>query len=187
MLTYIEADPARLQPLRPPRQHVQGAHQDPREGADAGGVRAPGRGRVGRDLKDGPATLTEEEIARVAAYFAPPAYEKLPDDDRRITRSARRQPRVRATGSSATCMPHKVPGYASVTLSLKKTGVPPGDATAEQMDCVADLADEYSFGELRVSHEQNLILADVKKTRPASRCGRRAEGARASRRRTSAC
>ena len=49
-----------------------------------------------------------------------------------------------------------------VTLSLKKTGVPPGDATSDQMDAVADLADAYSFGELRVSHEQNLVLADVK-------------------------
>jgi sulfite reductase (NADPH) hemoprotein beta-component len=56
----------------------------------------------------------------------------------------------------------KVPGYAAVTLSLKKTGVPPGDVTAEQMDAIADLADRYSFGELRVSHEQNLILADVR-------------------------
>jgi len=58
--------------------------------------------------------------------------------------------------------PHKVAGYAAVTLSLKKTGVPPGDATADQMDAVADLADRFSFGELRVSHEQNLILADVR-------------------------
>ena len=55
-----------------------------------------------------------------------------------------------------------MPGYAAVTLSLKKTGVPPGDVTAEQMDAIADLADRYSFGELRVSHEQNLILADVR-------------------------
>jgi sulfite reductase (NADPH) hemoprotein beta-component len=54
-----------------------------------------------------------------------------------------------------------VPGYAAVTLSLKKTGVPPGDLTSDQMDQVADLADRYSFGELRVSHEQNLIFADV--------------------------
>jgi len=56
---------------------------------------------------------------------------------------------------------HKVPGYAAVTLSLKKTGVPPGDVTADQMEAVAALADHYSQGELRVSHEQNLILADV--------------------------
>src|SRR5690606_24336609 len=58
--------------------------------------------------------------------------------------------------------PHKVPGYAAVVLSLKKPGVPPGDATAEQMDFVADMADRYSFGELRVTHEQNLVLADVR-------------------------
>jgi sulfite reductase (NADPH) hemoprotein beta-component len=54
-----------------------------------------------------------------------------------------------------------VPGYAAVSLSLKKTGVAPGDATADQMDAIAELADRYSFGELRVSHEQNLIFADV--------------------------
>ena len=54
-----------------------------------------------------------------------------------------------------------------MTLSLKKTGVPPGDATSDQMDAVADLADRYSFGELRVSHEQNLIFADVRQARAA--------------------
>jgi sulfite reductase (NADPH) hemoprotein beta-component len=57
-----------------------------------------------------------------------------------------------------------MPGYAAVTLSLKKTGVAPGDATADQMDAIAALADSYSFGELRVSHEQNLILADVRQS-----------------------
>jgi sulfite reductase (NADPH) hemoprotein beta-component len=57
---------------------------------------------------------------------------------------------------------HKVPGYAAVTLSLKKTGVPPGDVTSQQMEAIAGLADRYSAGELRVSHEQNLILADVR-------------------------
>jgi sulfite reductase (NADPH) hemoprotein beta-component len=56
-----------------------------------------------------------------------------------------------------------VPGYAAVTVSLKPTGVAPGDCTAEQMEAVAALAERYSFGELRVSHEQNLILADVRK------------------------
>jgi len=58
--------------------------------------------------------------------------------------------------------PHKQPGYAAVTLSLKKTGVPPGDLTSDQMDAVAGLAERYSFGELRVTHEQNLVLADVR-------------------------
>src|SRR4030095_7722310 len=60
--------------------------------------------------------------------------------------------------------PHKVPGYMIVTLSLKKTGIPPGDVTSDQMDAVAHLADRYSFGELRVSHEQNLIFTDVKQS-----------------------
>ena len=62
------------------------------------------------------------------------------------------------------CKPHKMNGYAIVTLSLKKTGVPPGDATADQMDFVADLADRYSFGELRVTHEQNLVLPHLRKS-----------------------
>ena len=57
-----------------------------------------------------------------------------------------------------------MPGYAIVSISLKKTGVPPGDATSDQMDSIANLADRYSFGELRVSHEQNLILADVRQS-----------------------
>ena len=59
--------------------------------------------------------------------------------------------------------PHRVAGYAAVTLSLKKTGSPPGDATAEQMETIADLAERYSFAELRVTHEQNLVLADVER------------------------
>ena len=54
-----------------------------------------------------------------------------------------------------------MPGYAVVTLSLKPAGGPPGDATAEQMDAIADLADQYSFGEIRVGHEQNLVLPNV--------------------------
>jgi sulfite reductase (NADPH) hemoprotein beta-component len=57
---------------------------------------------------------------------------------------------------------HKVPGYAAVTLSLKPTAVAPGDATDKQMDAAAELADRFSFGELRVTHQQNLVLADVR-------------------------
>jgi sulfite reductase (NADPH) hemoprotein beta-component len=58
--------------------------------------------------------------------------------------------------------PHKQRGYVAVTISLKKTGVPPGDVTSEQMERIADLADHYSCGELRVTHEQNLVFADVR-------------------------
>jgi sulfite reductase (NADPH) hemoprotein beta-component len=110
-------------------------------------------------VKDGPATLITEEVERVAARFTRPAYECLPNRDLEA---------ISAPGFTAwakrNVQPHKVPGYAAVTLSLKKTGVPPGDATAEQMDAIADLADRYSFGELRVSHEQNLVLADVRQS-----------------------
>ena len=108
-------------------------------------------------LKDGPATVTREEIERIAARFTRPLYERHANVD---------LSGVAVPGFAAwvkrNVHPHKVPGYAAVTLSLKKTGVPPGDVTADQMDAIAALAERYSFGELRVSHEQNLILADVR-------------------------
>jgi sulfite reductase (NADPH) hemoprotein beta-component len=114
------------------------------------------------DLKDGPETLTREELDRVAAYFNAPAYAQLPAID---PRAGHEQNKAFSNWLQRNVKPHKVPGYASVVLSLKKTGVPPGDATAEQMDFVADLADKYSFGELRVTHEQNLVLADVEQSK----------------------
>ncbi len=114
------------------------------------------------DLKDGPETITPDELARVAAYFTAPAYETLPNID-----PAAEQPGNRAFANwlDRNVMPHKQPGYAAVVLSLKKSGVPPGDATAAQIDFMADLADRYSFGELRVTHEQNIVLADVQQAR----------------------
>ena len=112
-------------------------------------------------LRGGPATVPDEEIERIAAFFAPPAYERLAGDDASF-RAAVADNRAFANWVKRNVFPHKVPGYAAVTLSLKKTGVPPGDATSDQMDMVADLADAYSFGEIRVSHEQNLIFAHVK-------------------------
>jgi sulfite reductase (NADPH) hemoprotein beta-component len=115
------------------------------------------------DIKDGPSTLTVEELKRVAAYFTPPTYESLPSTDAVFERR-KAESKAFANWLNRNVRPHKVPGYAIVTLSLKKTGVPPGDATAEQMDLVADLADRYSFGELRVTHEQNLVLADVRQS-----------------------
>jgi sulfite reductase (NADPH) hemoprotein beta-component len=107
--------------------------------------------------KDGPATITQAEFDRVAAHFTPPAYEKLDDPELPFEKSFK-------NWADRSIHPHKVPGYAAVTLSLKKHGTAPGDISAEQMLAVADLADQYSFGELRVSHEQNIILADVKKS-----------------------
>jgi sulfite reductase (NADPH) hemoprotein beta-component len=111
-------------------------------------------------LKDGPETLVPEELARVAARFTRPAYERLSASDPGFER-LRVSDRAFASWVKRNVHPHRVPGYAAVTLSLKRTGVPPGDATADQLDAIAGLADRYSFGELRVSHEQNLILADV--------------------------
>jgi sulfite reductase (NADPH) hemoprotein beta-component len=110
-------------------------------------------------LKGGPATLTEAEVARVEARFTRPHYES--GTDHVFDEKAWSVPGFSAW-SKRNVHPHKVPGYAAVTLSLKKTGVPPGDVTADQMDAIASLADRYSFGELRVSHEQNLVLADVR-------------------------
>ena len=114
-----------------------------------------------QDLKDSPSTLTDEEMKRVAAYFEPHPYETLENIDVRAQHADNK-----AFGNWLTrnVKAHKVPGYAIAVLSLKKTGVPPGDATATQIDFVADLADRYAFGELRVTHEQNLVLADVKQS-----------------------
>lgn len=114
-------------------------------------------------LKDGPATLIDEEIRRIGRRFTRPDYRKLDPVAPQYSMALARD-RGFANWAQRNVHPHKVPGYAAVTLSLKKTGVPPGDATAGQMDAVADLADRYSFGELRVSHEQNLILADVQQS-----------------------
>jgi len=114
-------------------------------------------------LKDGPATLTEVEVRRVEGRFTRPQYEQLAGDDAGHLAKLASEPAY-AAWTKRNVQPHKKPGYAAVTLSLKKTGVPPGDATADQMDAVADLAERYSFGELRVSHEQNLILADVRQS-----------------------
>ena len=113
-------------------------------------------------LKDGPSTLTQEEFDRVAQYFRPPQYEKLSDTDASFEKHLLEN-RAFARWIERNLRQHKVPGYAAVTLSLKPAKGAPGDATAEQMDAVADWADRFSFGEIRVSHEQNLILADVKK------------------------
>ena len=116
-----------------------------------------------RDLQDSPSTITIDELNRVASYFEPPVYEHLPDADLLLAEQ-RHDNKGFSSWMNRNVRPHKKQGYAIVTLSLKKTGVPPGDATSAQMDVVADMADRYSFGELRVTHEQNLVLADVKQT-----------------------
>ncbi len=107
----------------------------------------------------GALALPQVEIDRIAAYFAAPAFEALGDESLSEQRRA----------SAAFCVwhdnnvaKHKVPGYAIVTVSLKPIGGIPGDASADQMDVVGDLAERFSFDEVRVSHEQNLVLAHVR-------------------------
>jgi len=114
-------------------------------------------------LKDGPNTLTEAEVKRMESRFTRPGYLTLPEHDAGLAQKLATDTAFR-NWHSRNVTAHKVPGYAAVTLSLKKTGVPTGDATAEQMEAMADLADRYSAGEARVSHEQNVILADVRQS-----------------------
>jgi sulfite reductase (NADPH) hemoprotein beta-component len=113
--------------------------------------------------RGGPATVPDEEIERLASHFDPPPYAPLHGDDAGF-RAAVADNRPFGNWVKRNVFAHKMPGYAAVTLSLKKTGVPPGDVTSDQMDAIATLADHYSFGELRVSHEQNLIFADVRQS-----------------------
>jgi sulfite reductase (NADPH) hemoprotein beta-component len=115
------------------------------------------------DLKDGPSTLTKEELERIAAYFTAPNYETLPSGQD-ILETQKAENKAFANWLSRNVKAHKVSGYSIVVLSLKKPGVPPGDANSEQMDFIANLADRYSFGEIRITHEQNLVLADVRTT-----------------------
>jgi len=121
------------------------------------------RRRVEREFDEikhiGSLQLPQEELARISAYFEPPAFEKLTDA----------MP-VFESGIGAdfenwkktNVYKHRAPGYAIATISLKEPGKIPGDASADQMDAIADLMDEFSVGEIRVTHEQNLVLPHVK-------------------------
>ncbi len=117
------------------------------------------RRRVDREFEEikrtGTLQLPQEELARITAYFAPPAFETLSDamvigdDDFE-------------NWKQTNVHKHRAPGYAIATISLKEPGKIPGDASADQMDAIADLMDEFSVGEIRVTHEQNLVLPHVK-------------------------
>ena len=119
-------------------------------------------------IKNGDDNFTQAEWDRVAKHFTKPAYKTLPAlSAEQILVSA---PEAERTGFARwlerNVKPHQTPGYASVILSLKPHGtVAPGDATTAQMLAIADLSDRYSFGELRATHEQNLVLADVEQAK----------------------
>ena len=112
-------------------------------------------------LQGGPSTLTTDEVQRIEQRFTRPVYRKYDAPSSGYVLAIARD-KAFSNWVKRNVQPPQVAGHAAVTLALKKPGVAPGDATADQMDAVADLADRYSFSELRVSHEQNLILADVR-------------------------
>lgn len=111
---------------------------------------------------DGPSVNADPaELARIAAYFAPPAYEALPATSGAFEAAKAGNPDF-ARWVETNVTPHRQPGYAVPTISLKPVGAPPGDASSAQMRLVADLAEAFSFSEIRVTHAQNLVLPHVK-------------------------
>ena len=119
-------------------------------------------------IKNGDDNFTQAEWDRVAKHFTKPAYQQLSAlSEQQIVAGAPETERSAfARWLERNVKPHQVAGYASVILSLKPHGtVAPGDATVGQMNAIADLSDQYSFGELRVTHEQNLVLADVEQSK----------------------
>jgi len=110
--------------------------------------------------RETPQVLPGGELARIRAYFQPPAYAERPAQSP-VLEAALADDAAFAQWHAASVSAHKQPGYGIVTISLKPIGGVPGDATAEQMEAVAELAERHGFGEIRVSHEQNLVLPDV--------------------------
>jgi sulfite reductase (NADPH) hemoprotein beta-component len=114
-------------------------------------------------LKDGPAQLTEAEYERVASAFVPPDYRSLSDVDLAFGTRMADNPAF-ARWVSRNVQPHKVAGYTSVVLSTKPgIASPPGDVTDAQMTAVAEWSERFGFGEIRIAHEQNIVLPDVPK------------------------
>ncbi len=113
-------------------------------------------------LKDGPTTLTDAEIERAKSYFTQPDYQALPADaDNPTLQGQLADNAAFARWYQHNTLPHRVDGYRIVNISLKATGYAPGDVSDSQMEAIADLADAHSFGEVRTTHQQNLVLADV--------------------------
>jgi sulfite reductase (NADPH) hemoprotein beta-component len=111
-------------------------------------------------VKDSPLQVPDGEIRRIEDYFAPPVYVALKDQPAELAALLDTDATF-ARWHASNVVAHKIPGYAIVNLSLKAPGKPPGDIDADTMDAVAALADDYSFGEIRVSHRQNLVFTDV--------------------------
>ena len=113
-------------------------------------------------LRDTQTLLTDKEIKRAKSFFTAPDYTKLDDLEQLAPiHGVRSNNKAFSNWLDHNVQAHKMPGYRAVTLSLKPTGVAPGDITDTQLETIADLADTFSFGEVRVSHNQNIVLADV--------------------------
>ncbi|WP_168012886.1 nitrite/sulfite reductase [Halomonas salinarum] len=112
-------------------------------------------------LKDGPQTLTPAAVEAAKSHFPEPERRPVSDEAIAAYEQKRQDDRALARFVTNNVTDHKVPGYKAVTLSLKRRELAPGDVTSDQMEAVADLADRFSFGEVRVTHEQNLVLSDV--------------------------
>jgi sulfite reductase (NADPH) hemoprotein beta-component len=114
-------------------------------------------------LKDGPTTLTDQEISRAKSFFTDPDYAEFDGDAAAaaLDEQSAADP-VFGNWVKRNTVAHRKAGYRIVNLSLKATGFAPGDITDSQLELVADLADRYSFGEVRTTHHQNLVLADVR-------------------------
>ncbi|OYW60133.1 MAG: sulfite reductase [Rhizobiales bacterium 12-68-15] len=113
------------------------------------------------EIRDGALRLDDVAFATIRDRFITPDFETLEDRPAALTAALAADPAFARWHANAVTA-HKVPGHAIVTLSLKPVGKPPGDATADQMDGVADLADEFAYGEIRVAHEQNLTFPHVR-------------------------
>ncbi|MBX5217417.1 MULTISPECIES: nitrite/sulfite reductase [unclassified Rhizobium] len=111
-------------------------------------------------LRDSELKLPERDVEAIAAYFALPALPERAEGWENLARWKKADPAF-ARWVQQNVQPHKNPDYGMVTISLKPIGGIPGDATDAQMEAIADLAEEYAFDEIRVSHEQNLILPHV--------------------------
>jgi sulfite reductase (NADPH) hemoprotein beta-component len=142
------------------------------------------------ELKNTELKLPEKDIAAITAYFAPPELAPRPEGWASLAQWKKAGPPMpnSPAGCTRTCSRTNIPDYGMVTISLKPIGGIPGDATAVQMEAVADIAEEYAFDEIRVSHEQNLILPhvaldDLPADLSPPRCGRPRDGQRRSRHR----
>ncbi|MBA6412202.1 nitrite/sulfite reductase [Parahaliea sp. F7430] len=114
-------------------------------------------------LKDGPSTLPEDAIEQAKSFFTDPAYETIDGSsaEAALAAQAERDP-IFGNWLKRNTVEHRIPGYQAVTLSLKRTGDAPGDVSDRQLELIADLADKYSFGQARTTHQQNMVLADVR-------------------------